>query len=159
MFSYFLFTYIVRQVSDPKMASLPNHYVANSSSFGNTPKHTGHTRFHRGPTDSGTTPHNTHTRAHTSETVAVAEMKKYFKLTSRPNKRALSSDDITRTRLTPQRGRRRRYHVRIHTRTTHTIDIIHTNGVYKNKKKNRTKLNQTSLGFITSARPLKAAKK
>lgn len=40
VFAYFLFAYIVRQVSDPKMASLPNHYVANSSSFGNTPKHT-----------------------------------------------------------------------------------------------------------------------
>lgn len=52
VFAYFLFAYIVRQVSDPKMASLPNHYVANSSSFGNTPKHTGRARFHRGPTDS-----------------------------------------------------------------------------------------------------------
>lgn len=41
VFAYFIFTYIVRQVSDPKMASLPNHYVSNSSSFGNTPKHTG----------------------------------------------------------------------------------------------------------------------
>lgn len=53
VFAYFLFSYIVRQVSDPKMASLPNHYVANSSSFGNTPKHTGRARFHSGLTDSG----------------------------------------------------------------------------------------------------------
>jgi hypothetical protein len=68
MFAYLLFAYIVRQVSDPKMASLPNHYVANSSSFGNTPKHTGRAqRVHRGSTDSisvGARTHN-HSQSHT----------------------------------------------------------------------------------------------
>jgi len=66
VFAYFLFAYIVRQVSDPKMASLPNHYVANSSSFGNTPKHTRRVqRFHCGPTDSETTHTHTFNQIHT----------------------------------------------------------------------------------------------
>lgn len=60
VFAYFLFSYIVRQVSDPKMASLPNHYVANSSSFGNTPQ------THRSrtipPRSNGFREQNTHTR-------------------------------------------------------------------------------------------------
>lgn len=166
VFAYFLFAYIVRQVSDPKMASLPNHYVANSSSFGNTPKHTGRAqRFHRGPTDSETKKsHTRNTRTSTPETAAAAETENrvvYANIAVELHTRAHRDDDDDTLYEIHADTILLAAHSRRHTSGVRNDDSDHMTIAAGNPNTENTEQNCTGiLNYIfTSARPFRANSK